>query len=398
MEEEIEMGNKRNKKKRWWKTNDSKGGYSQQTGQQSGAITTVKGAVAHAGTVVKQWTGGAYGGYTFCDHWRDEVKVGGYTVVASGHRGMSKKGGGLLTKAPDAGIYLYHGWANTLSPFTGCGMATPSKWVWPFLVADWPDMGVMDEEDTKALLKVTEGLIKKGKTVEIACMGGHGRTGTLLAMLKVRLGGMGAKAAILAVRDEYCDKTVESNSQIDAVYEIAGEAVPKHEEVKPSKSAYSGYSGYSGGTSPAYADGSDLFCDQENGGCKHSRYMHTHVIEKDFEDGLCNMSKCDCKDYVWADGDKEEWDKRNEERGKTAAKVSNNATTKIQAQQGKLQPWNKPTNRSLSDIAKDRCSCGHSRGTHAKDYTSDQSFCTGCDCDDFDLSMKITTVDPMGVV
>lgn len=51
------------------------------------------------------------------------------------------------------------------------------------------------------------------KKVHIGCIGGHGRTGTVMAALVARF--LGVKDAIAYVRKNYCEKAVESQSQID---------------------------------------------------------------------------------------------------------------------------------------------------------------------------------------
>ena len=50
-----------------------------------------------------------------------------------------------------------------------------------------------------------------GKKIHIGCIGGHGRTGTLLAALVKEV--TGNVDAIAYVRKNYCAKAVESNSQ-----------------------------------------------------------------------------------------------------------------------------------------------------------------------------------------
>lgn len=51
-----------------------------------------------------------------------------------------------------------------------------------------------------------------GKKLHVGCLGGHGRTGTLLAALVKVLSG--EEDAITYVRENYCQKAVESDSQV----------------------------------------------------------------------------------------------------------------------------------------------------------------------------------------
>lgn len=55
--------------------------------------------------------------------------------------------------------------------------------------------------------------LSANKKVHIGCIGGHGRTGTVLAALVARF--LGVADAITYVRDNYCQKAVESQVQID---------------------------------------------------------------------------------------------------------------------------------------------------------------------------------------
>jgi len=75
-----------------------------------------------------------------------------------------------------------------------------------------PDMGVpQDVDDFKALVGWTKSRIEFGFKVHVGCIGGHGRTGTLLAAL-VSL--YGEKDAIQYVRQHYCPKAVETEVQV----------------------------------------------------------------------------------------------------------------------------------------------------------------------------------------
>lgn len=353
----------------------------------------------HQGSVVKQAVQGIKdtvnkakkviyspqtGGYKFCDHWREEVKVGKFTVLASGYRAGSKTKDKMLDPpVPDAGVYLYPDWGKKLSPFMSCGMATPTKGPWPFIVAAWPDMSVMSAEDEGKLVDTTEKLVRQGKKVEIACMGGHGRTGTLLAMLKVRIGGMKANAAIKAVREEYCEKVVESVSQIEAVYDVAGEERPKKPEIQPSKSYSTSYS-YGGLGDSGYSDYKVLYCAR----CKHTENMHRKIIPADKEKGCNALTKgygsptCGCVAYVEKKEEKKEESKGGGEEKEGARK------------------W--------EDIQRDRCDCSHQRSSHyfeplegdAVLTPNGNDFCLSgtCKCDNFNLKTKVTTVVPGGPV
>lgn len=54
--------------------------------------------------------------------------------------------------------------------------------------------------------------VQAGKKVHVGCIGGHGRTGLVLAAMAAELG---HKDAIQYVRKNYCSKAVESSEQVD---------------------------------------------------------------------------------------------------------------------------------------------------------------------------------------
>jgi len=54
--------------------------------------------------------------------------------------------------------------------------------------------------------------LQDGKTVHIGCIGGHGRTGTVISAIVAEM--LGEKDAIQYVRTHYCKKAVESTTQV----------------------------------------------------------------------------------------------------------------------------------------------------------------------------------------
>ena len=83
-------------------------------------------------------------------------------------------------------------------------------------------------EDTMQLLEFLASSLKAGKKVHLGCIGGHGRTGTILSALVCYM--TGNKNATEYVRTNYCEKAVESVTQINWLYKNFG-----IEKVKPSK-------------------------------------------------------------------------------------------------------------------------------------------------------------------
>ena len=98
---------------------------------------------------------------------------------------------------PDFGVYLDARWEPP----------------WQHERVAWPDFGV--PADRSALATALTGLLgraRSGQTVEIGCLGGHGRTGTALACLAT-LTGEPPRSAVSWVRANYCASAVETVAQ-----------------------------------------------------------------------------------------------------------------------------------------------------------------------------------------
>ena len=90
----------------------------------------------------------------------------------------------------------------------------------PTMFLDWPDMGVLEIEDLKPVVSYLAAVIDIG--VEIGCMGGHGRTGTLMALIMVQLG-CKAEEAIKTIRKDYCKRAIETQGQEELIKAFAKE-------------------------------------------------------------------------------------------------------------------------------------------------------------------------------
>jgi hypothetical protein len=100
--------------------------------------------------------------------------------------------------APDFGLYLDERWHPP----------------WPHERFDWPDFGVPSDPDVVvATLQALLERARKGEVVELGCYGGHGRTGTALAVLAV-LTGHDPEDAVAWVRASYCERAIETDEQV----------------------------------------------------------------------------------------------------------------------------------------------------------------------------------------
>lgn len=95
------------------------------------------------------------------------------------------------------------------------GLYLDERWSppWAHAHVDWPDFGVPADAD--ALRNALTDLVARARaadSVEVGCLGGHGRTGTALACIAVMTGTPGTEA-VAWVRANYCSQAVETPEQ-----------------------------------------------------------------------------------------------------------------------------------------------------------------------------------------
>ena len=126
--------------------------------------------------------------------------------------GLVIYGGSCITPAvPDADVYVGLDSGMTFAgkryPWNEGGKAVVET------LFKIPDMGT--PTDTAGFKKMIAWLVTQveaGKKVHVGCIGGHGRTGMVLAALVSVM--LGEKNAIQYVRQHYCQKAVEAECQV----------------------------------------------------------------------------------------------------------------------------------------------------------------------------------------
>jgi hypothetical protein len=84
---------------------------------------------------------------------------------------------------------------------------------WPADWIDWPDFRTpRDDQEAAAAIHHAYLLARSGQRVEIACVGGTGRTGTVIACMAI-LAGAPATAALTWTRQHYRPRAVETPGQ-----------------------------------------------------------------------------------------------------------------------------------------------------------------------------------------
>ena len=113
----------------------------------------------------------------------------------------------------------------------------------------WADRGAPPIGKVNSLMDWLNPLIEEDKKIEIACMGGHGRTGTLACCLYIyrHYGDVDPIEVIKQLREEYCKEAVESWVQVERIFEAAGKVAPP-EPKKPVQQSKTGtaFTGYRG--------------------------------------------------------------------------------------------------------------------------------------------------------
>ena len=100
-------------------------------------------------------------------------------------------------------------------PERSFGLYMDEAWdpTWPAAIIPWADFGTpRDSEEAARQIEAAFSRAKRGQVVEIGCVGGLGRTGTVLACLAV-LAGVAPTDAVPWVRRNYDVRAVETLDQ-----------------------------------------------------------------------------------------------------------------------------------------------------------------------------------------
>lgn len=95
------------------------------------------------------------------------------------------------------------------------GLYCDAAWApsWPAEIIDWPDFGVPADSVVAAeQIRRVFSRAQEGQRIEIGCLAGLGRTGTVLACMAV-LAGISAEDAVGWVREIYDPDAVETPEQ-----------------------------------------------------------------------------------------------------------------------------------------------------------------------------------------
>ncbi|QNP71106.1 hypothetical protein IAG44_17785 [Streptomyces roseirectus] len=131
-------------------------------------------------------------------HWRTHYRLGDLTVWGTSLDSAERRLHAPHTEPADLGLYLDERWRDEADA------RRPHFVFWPTLEAP---------VESALLLTHVRDLaaeLRDGATLEVACFGGHGRTGAALACLDMAVTGVNARTAVDRVRHEYCPHAVGS--------------------------------------------------------------------------------------------------------------------------------------------------------------------------------------------
>lgn len=137
-----------------------------------------------------------------------------------------------LNPDADAALFFASSWSSKIAPpfavwRKGDGkIALPDaepEISGPVLFIDWKDHGAPPPGIVK-WVDWAANLMAEGKTLQIGCMGGHGRTGTFIALVALKMGLVNnALQAHYFTWKNVCYNTIESIAQEKTIYAFAGE-------------------------------------------------------------------------------------------------------------------------------------------------------------------------------
>jgi hypothetical protein len=143
-------------------------------------------------------------------HVRNQVQVGSFSILASSFYAPSEA---FKNNPPVAALFLDDRWSERI------GDAFPASA--SIKIYHWPDFGAVEVNELSGLVEWITKQLEEGKTVDVGCLGGHGRTGAILAATVVRLEGLSGADAVAAVRQRYCEEAVEGDKEVHMLSEYA---------------------------------------------------------------------------------------------------------------------------------------------------------------------------------
>lgn len=139
-----------------------------------------------------------------CKHIMHEYKLSDRSIYATAwksiHRYSSENypmDSTVYSVKPDFGLYADYNWRPT----------SRNEFI------DWPDFSAPKDVDLTYQQITNAYNLSKDMTVEVGCIGAHGRTGTILSCMNILDSNMDPHESIMYVKENYCEHAVETKSQ-----------------------------------------------------------------------------------------------------------------------------------------------------------------------------------------
>lgn len=209
--------------------------------------------------------------YKRCYETHPALKIGGHHVF----------GGSCIDPIhPEADIFIGfdHGMKHTANAYPWYNLKTEVR----FIIPD--GQAPKDPKEFRNLIEWSAEQIRAGKIIHAGCIGGHGRTGTYLAALVAHM--LEIEDAITYVRQNYCQKAVESTSQVEFLHQHFG-----IKKVQGSKvHVYDNSPKFKGSSS--YTKGGGIFesCDTPSAYTKYAAYNPSAPVKNGYQ-GSSGTSK-----------------------------------------------------------------------------------------------------------
>lgn len=174
-------------------------------------------------------------------HCHTPFQIGEYTMYASGSSGVIKVGTPMYQPKQYGFYFDLASWDNLrriesdtdyFEAKRGEIITAQDKYGIASYI-HWEDFDDLHPIKFQLILNKLQIALVNNLSVEIGCIGAHGRTGTVIAGLIARIEGLSARDSILKAREIYCNGAVETYPQMCMIYNLTGETPPPPPEEKP---------------------------------------------------------------------------------------------------------------------------------------------------------------------
>lgn len=153
-----------------------------------------------------------------CEHKPSPVfSLNGVVYHGASASGVRHFNGNLVVNFTGSRNLPYGDLATSMIKYFDLGFANE-------LMVPWPDFGLPAVKDTFWVALHSKILNNNWESVCFHCAMGHGRTGTALCAMLIKVANYSGRDAVMLVRDEYCKNAVETRAQMNYLADLAGDS------------------------------------------------------------------------------------------------------------------------------------------------------------------------------